>query len=63
MDIESAEWDVLKDLPDEDMKRYKYISFELHLGKKAPNITILMLLKNYQNFIKLFLLDSMIGDI
>ena len=33
MDVEGAEWNVLKELSYDILKKFKYISFELHLGE------------------------------
>lgn len=61
MDVEGAEWNVLKELSYDILKKFKYISFELHLGK-FQRVIILMLLKNYLNFIRLYSLDVIIGE-
>ena len=47
MDIESCEWNTLKDLPDDILNQFKYIIIELHFDKE-PNIYYEVLRKLYK---------------
>ena len=47
MDIESFEWNTLKDLPDDILNQFKYITIEFHFNKD-PNIYYEVLRKLYK---------------
>ena len=53
MDIEFAEWDILNELSDNILKKFKYISFELHLGDnpKAYYSDVIKKLSKYHQVI------------
>ena len=61
MDVEGAEWNVLKELSYDILKKFKYISFELHLGK-FPKGYYSDVIKKLSKFHRLYSLDVIIGE-